>query len=103
MIVRHTFQLFCLCPFDSGRGNHDFYDVIVELDREVDVHVLEERIKAFAIGYYSQEDVARMIAHDLQAFAPLKLEVHGKHSANSSTSVIIDVTALRDGADSNRR
>ena len=91
MRVRHTFQLFALCPFETGRGNHDFYEVVVEVDREVDVHVLEERVKAFGGGYLSQEDIAKGISITLQAFAPLKLEVYGKHSANSSTSVFIDV------------
>lgn len=91
MRVRHTFQLFALCPFETGRGNHDFYEVVIEVDREVDVHKLEERIKIFGNGYFSQEDIADMIGKDMKAFAPLKLEVHGRHSANSKTSVFIDV------------
>ena len=91
MIVKHAFQLFALCPFETGRGNHDFYEVVVELNREVDVHVLEQRIRVFGGGYYSQETIADMISKDLQCFAPLKLEVHGRHSANSKTSVLIEV------------
>lgn len=92
MIIRHTLKLFALCPFDTGRGNHDFYDVVVELNHEVDVHILEKRISCFSNGYISHEEIARCIALDLQCFAPLKLEVHGKHSANSHTSVSIEVT-----------
>jgi len=91
LIVRHTFKLFTLCPFDTGWGNHDFYVVVVEINREVDVHVLGERVKLFGGCYLSQEDVARCIAENLRAFAPLKLEVHGSHSANSHTSVFIPI------------
>lgn len=90
MKVEHEFEVHAVCPFIPDRVVWDYYTVTVHVGDVVDVHLIERVIDGVRGDTRSQEDLATVIAGELQAFCKGHVTVDGRHSSNSYTSVAVE-------------
>lgn len=84
MKVTHEFTMHAQCPFITQRTVWDYYTVSVTLDCVVDVHEIEAVIADCCGLSLSQEALCQLLSSKLKG----RVELTGKHSANSHTTVI---------------
>lgn len=87
MEVKHEFMVHALCPFIKDRNVWDYYTVTVIIDRVVDVHLIERAIDECRGVSLSQEALCCLVAEKLADFGNCQIQMVGRHSANSVTSV----------------
>jgi hypothetical protein len=91
MNVKHEFTIHAICPFIAGKIVWDYYTVTVRLSCVVDVHAIESVIAGACGLRLSQEDLCQLLAEKLSALDIARVELTGRHSANSGTTVICEV------------
>lgn len=84
MIVKHTFNIHAKCPL-VPHEQWDYYMVSVQTEDVVDVHALEAVMDSVRGIRATQEEIAQVIKEQLSC--ETMVEVTGKHSQNSSTTV----------------
>ena len=84
MIAKHAFNIHAECPMVSHK-QWDYYTVSVQTEDVIDVHALEAVMDSVRGMRATQEEIAEIIKQQLSCEA--MLEVCGKHSQNSSTTV----------------
>ena len=84
MIAKHTFNIHAECPMVSHK-QWDYYTVSVQTEDVIDVHALEAVVDSVRGMRATQEEIAEIIKRQLSCEA--MVEVCGKHSQNSSTTV----------------
>jgi hypothetical protein len=84
MIAKHTFNIHAECPMVLHK-QWDYYTVSVQTEELVDVHALESVMDSVRGMRATQEEIAGLIKQQLSCEA--MVEVSGKHSQNSTTTV----------------
>ena len=84
MVAKHTFNIHAKCPF-VPHEQWDYYTVTIQTEDVVDVHFLEAVMNSVRGLHASQEQIAEIIKNQISCEA--MVEVHGKHSQNSATTV----------------
>jgi hypothetical protein len=87
MRVKHEFLIHAICPFVCHKKAWDYYTVTIIVDRVVDVHLIENAIDECRGAFLSQEALCALIASKVSALGNCEIEMVGRHSANSVTSV----------------
>lgn len=87
MRVKHEFLIHAICPFVAHKKVWDYYTVTIIVDRVVDVHLIENAIDECRGASLSQEALCALIAEKVSALGNCEIEMTGRHSANSVTSV----------------
>ena len=85
MIARHTFQIHARCPI-VPHEQWDYYDVIVQTEDTLDVHVLEKAMDSVRGVLATQEQIATILKEQLPC--ETMIEIKGRHSQNSETTVV---------------
>jgi hypothetical protein len=85
-MIEHSFLIHAICPFVEHR-QWDYYTVRIRTSETVDVHKLESKLN-FVRGVKAvQEWIAETIKREM--WFECEVEVHGAHSQNSTTRVIV--------------
>ena len=84
MIAKHTFNIHAKCPM-VPHEQWDYYTVSVQTEDLIDVHALESVMDSVRGIRATQEEIAEAIKQQLSCEA--MVEVCGKHSQNSTTTV----------------
>ena len=84
MIAKHTFNIHAKCPM-VAHDQWDYYTVTIQTEDTIDVHYLESVMDSVRGIRATQEQIAELIKQQLTCEA--MVEVIGKHSQNSTTTV----------------
>ena len=87
MRVKHEFFIHAICPFIAHKKVWDYYTVTIIVDRVIDVHLIEDAIDECRGASLSQEALLALIAEKACRFGNCKIEMVGRHIANSVTTV----------------
>jgi hypothetical protein len=85
MIARHTFKIHARCPL-VPHEQWDYYDVVVQTEDTLDVHVLEKAMDSVRGVLATQEQIATILKEQLPC--ETMVEVIGRHSQTSETTVV---------------
>lgn len=85
MIAKHMFNIHAKCPM-VAHEQWDYYTVSVQTEDVIDVHALESVMDSVRGIRATQEEIAEIIKQQLTCEA--MIEVCGKHSQNSITTVL---------------
>jgi hypothetical protein len=84
MIAKHAFNIHAKCPMVS-HDQWDYYTVAIQTEDTIDVHYLESVMDSVRGMRATQEEIAELIKQQLNCEA--MVEVTGRHSQNSTTTV----------------
>lgn len=84
MLANHKFQIHAECPLVPHK-QWDYYTVSVQTEDVVDVHFLETVMDSVRGIRATQEEIGEIIRQQLACEA--MIEIVGRHSQNSETSV----------------
>jgi hypothetical protein len=84
MIAKHAFNIHAKCPM-VAHDQWDYYTVTIQTEDTIDVHYLESVMDSVRGMRATQEEIAEFIKQQLSCEA--MVEVTGRHSQNSTTTV----------------
>jgi NADPH-dependent 7-cyano-7-deazaguanine reductase QueF len=84
MIAKHAFNIHAKCPM-VAHDQWDYYTVTIQTEDTIDVHYLESVMDSVRGMRATQEQIAELIKQQLSCEA--MVEVTGRHSQNSTTTV----------------
>lgn len=88
MLVKHQFDIHARCPF-VPHEQWDYYSVTITTNSVIDVHEIETLLNDVRGMNASQEAIAEAIRFRMDRSAMSgSIEVIGRHSQNSLTTVI---------------
>ena len=84
MIAKHAFNIHAKCPMVL-HDQWDYYAVAIQTEDTIDVHYLESVMDSVRGMRATQEQIAELIKQQLAC--EVMVEVTGRHSQNSTTTV----------------
>ena len=84
MIAKHAFNIHAKCPMVS-HDQWDYYAVTIQTEDTIDVHYRESVMDSVRGMRATQEQIAELIKQQLAC--EVMVEVTGRHSQNSTTTV----------------
>ena len=88
MLVKHQFDIHARCPF-VPHEQWDYYSVTITTKQVIDVHDIEKLLNEVRGMNASQEAISETIRFRMdRAEMPGSIEVIGRHSQNSMTTVL---------------
>jgi hypothetical protein len=89
MLVKHQFDIHARCPF-VPHEQWDYYTVTITTEQVIDVHDIEKLLNEVRGMNASQEAIAETIRFRMdRAKMPGSIEIAGRHSQNSKTTVLL--------------
>lgn len=84
MLAIHRFTIHAICPFVEHQ-QWDYYDVELQTEEVIDVHILETAMNSVRGIRESQEAIATILREQLPC--EVLITISGRHSLTSSTTV----------------